>query len=121
MTPTYRFSGHETFSFRYAWLPKAYSAIETDPKILADDEHAMVELGIGKNMVRAVRFWVQAAGIATITKAGAWTTTEFGRHLLAPKGYDPFLEDVRTLWLIHWQLSTHVEQPLFAWDFLLNR
>jgi len=34
---------------------------------------------------------------------------------------DPFLEDIQTLWLLHWNISTHLEAPLFAWDFLLNR
>src|SRR5262249_22560639 len=34
---------------------------------------------------------------------------------------DPFLEDIRTLWLIHWRLATNIHEPLFAWDYLLNR
>src|SRR5579875_2189747 len=50
----YRFSGHETFPCRYAWLPKAYQAINRDAKLLLDDENAMVELGVGKNMVHAI-------------------------------------------------------------------
>ena len=36
-------------------------------------------------------------------------------------GLDPFLEDSQTLWLIHWNFSTHRENPLFAWDFLMNQ
>jgi hypothetical protein len=119
--PQYRFSGHETFPCRYAWLPKAYRALDTDSKALADDESAMVALGVGKNMVRAIRFWVQAAGIAEPAPDGGLAVTELGRRLLADDGFDPFLEDVRTLWLIHWKLSTRVSDPLFAWDYLLNR
>ncbi len=38
-----------------------------------------------------------------------------------PKGVDPYLEDVRTLWLLHWKISTIVADPLFAWEFLLNK
>lgn len=57
----YKISGHETFPCRYAWLPKAFLAIESDPKVFADEEKAMVTLGVGKNMVRAIRFWAQAA------------------------------------------------------------
>jgi hypothetical protein len=41
--------------------------------------------------------------------------------LLSQGGRDPFLEDIRTLWLIHWKLSTNVQSPLLAWDYLLNR
>jgi hypothetical protein len=117
----YRFSGHETFPCRYAWLPKAYLSLMDDQRIFTDEEEAMVSMGVGKNMVRAIRFWVQATGVAAAARGGGYTITDFGRALLDREGFDPFLEDRRTLWLIHWQLSTHVEEPLFAWDFLLNR
>lgn len=116
----YRFSGHETFPCRYAWLPKAFRAISSDAKILLDDESAMVELGVGKNMVHAIRFWVQVTGMALRNKEGSFSVTEFGQRLLGPEGFDPYLEDIRTLWLVHWKLSTHVDEPLFAWDYLLN-
>src|SRR5690606_41558502 len=33
---------------------------------------------------------------------------------------DLYLEDIRTLWLLHWHVAT-ADDPLFAWDFLLNR
>jgi len=117
----YRFSGHETFPCRYAWLPKAYRCLTDNPRIFGNEEDAIVAMGVGKNMVRAIRFWVQTAGVAVPQKDGGYSTTEFGKSLLKPEGLDPFLEDKRTLWLIHWKLSTHIEEPLFAWDYLLNR
>ena len=118
---TFRFSGHETFPCRYAWLPKAYAAVEADPLAFAREDEAMIRLGVGKNMVRAIRFWMQAAGIAGPRPKGGYEATAFGRSVLRKEGFDPFLEDIRTLWLIHWRLSTHVDDPLFAWDYLLNR
>lgn len=117
----YRFSGHETFPFRYAWLPKAVRAIRKSPTILSDDDKAMVELGVGKNMVRAIRFWATVTGVAVNSGKAGWETTEFGETLIGPEGYDPFLEDRQTLWLLHWRISTNMDAPLFAWDFLLNR
>lgn len=121
-TMNYRFSGHETFPCRYAWLPKAYRTLRRDKDAFADEERAMVSLGVGKNMVRAIRFWVQATSVAEIAKPSGYAITEFGRALLdGEAGFDPFLEDRRTLWLLHWMLSTHVDEPLFAWDYLLNR
>lgn len=59
-----RFSGHETFACRYAWLPKAYRAVKADPRTFVDDDKAMVVLGLGKNMVRALKFWVEVTGVA---------------------------------------------------------
>ena len=117
----FRFSGHETFPCRYAWLPKAQAAVAADPLAFASEEAAMITLGVGKNMVRAIRFWMQAALVAHPRPEGGYQVTPFGKTVLGRKcGFDPFLEDVRTLWLVHWNVSTHVDEPLFAWDFLLN-
>jgi hypothetical protein len=81
----------------------------------------MVDLGVGKNMVRAIRFWALASGmIEPAKKGGGYVVTPLGSAILAEKGADPFLEDIRTLWLLHWKLSTSVP-PLLAWDYLLNR
>jgi len=119
--PDYRFSGHETFPCRYAWLPKAYAALTQNSHLFANEEEAMIELGVGKNMVKAIRLWVDATGVAVAGKAGRYTVTDFGKAIFSPRGFDPFLEDVRTLWLLHWQLSTNARQPLFAWHFLLSQ
>lgn len=81
----------------------------------------MVDLGVGRNMVRSMRFWAQAAGIAFSVPGDGYRLTELAVSVLGDHGSDPFLEDIRTLWLLHWNLSTAVEAPLFAWDFFLNR
>jgi Protein of unknown function (DUF4007) len=120
LTP-YRISGDESFPCRYTWLPKAVRGLEDNPMLFSNDDQAMVDLGLGKNMVRSVRFWAHAAGMAApVTKGGGYKPTDFGSALLGPDGLDPFLEDIRTLWLIHWKLSTNTRNPLLAWDFLLN-
>jgi hypothetical protein len=119
---SYRISGHESFPCRYTWLPKAVRGLNADPKLFADEERAMVDLGVGKNMVRSIRFWSIAAGMAVIgSKGAAPTLTDLAIALLGKRGLDPFLEDRLTLWLLHWNLSTNVETPLLAWDYLLNR
>jgi hypothetical protein len=118
----YRISGHETFPCRYTWLPKAVRGLRENPKLFSGEADAMVRLGVGKNMVRSIRFWSQVAGIATVvTKDGGHSLTDLGKVLLGERGLDPFLEDISTLWLIHWNLSTNIENPLLAWDYLLNR
>ena len=117
----FRFSGHETFACRYAWLPKAVTALEAKPTLFTDEDDAMVALGVGKNMVRAIRFWVDATHVAEQSKtAPGLEVTSLGHELLGKDGFDPYLEDVQTLWLVHWELSTSVDQPLFAWHYMLN-
>jgi len=118
----YRISGHESFPCRYTWLPKTVRSLNENPKLFSDEDQAMVDLGLGKNMVRAARFWAQAAGMAApISRSAGYKPTDLGSAVLGHRGFDPFLEDIRTLWLIHWNLSTNVQSPLLAWDYLLNR
>ena len=117
----YRIAGHESFSFRYAWLPKAVRRTAGNEGLFADEDQAMVEFGVGKNMVRSIRFWSQAAGLLRLRERGLFEVTDLGHRLLGDEGLDPFVEDTRTFWLIHWQLSRETKRPLLAWHFLLNR
>lgn len=115
-----RFSGHETFACRFAWLPKAVRLIARDPAAVADDERAILELGLGKNMVRSLRFWLEAFGVAQ-SRNGRWSLLPFGETVFGENGLDPFIERSETQWLLHWQLSTSVQNPLFAWRHILYR
>ena len=117
----YRISGHESFACRYTWLPKAVHGIQRNPKLFANEASAMVDLGVGKNMVRSIRFWAQASGVIGAGKSSEFHLTDMGLSLLGENGLDPFLEDIPTLWLVHWNLATGIENPLLAWDYLLNR
>src|SRR6185295_18265091 len=57
---TVSFSGHETFPFRYGWLKKGVDAIAKVPTFFSQ-ERAMIDLGVGKNMVSSIRHWCLAA------------------------------------------------------------
>lgn len=116
----FRYSGHESFACRYPWLPKAVAALQRDPHALEDDDDAMVALGVGKNMVRSIRFWIRAFGVIEPAGVG-YRLTPFGDGVFGAGGLDPYLEDPRTLWLLHWHVSSHRDDPLFAWDFVLSR
>lgn len=115
-----RFSGHETFACRFVWLPRAVRLIERDPAALSSDDRAILELGLGKNMVRSLRFWLEAFGVAAPGRDG-WRLLPFGATVLGPDGLDPFIEQVETQWLLHWRLATALEAPLFAWRHLFFR
>ncbi|QEG02390.1 hypothetical protein Mal15_65110 [Stieleria maiorica] len=119
--PNYRFSGHESFTCRYAWLPKAVEALSSNPSLFSEIDEAMVQLGLGKNMVQSLRFWVQAMRVAEPGDGNHLRLTGFGKSIFGRDGLDPFMEDSSTLWLLHWQLCSHHDNPLFAWHFLFNR
>lgn len=118
---TFRFSGHESFACRYAWLPKAYRAICDNSRIFQTEDAAMVELGIGKNMVRSLRFWIDAMGIAKLNANREHELSEFAHAVFGARGFDPYLEDQRTLWLLHWNLSSAAAPALFAWHYMVGQ
>ena len=112
------FSGHESFVCRHGWLVKLYHAIEDNPKLFAEDDKAILALGLGRNMVKSIRFWGQAFGL-TASRGGETINTDFAHRLInAKSGIDPFLEDIGTLWRLHWQISTH--GGLGAWCLVLQ-
>lgn len=95
----FTFSGHDSFQCRQLWLKKGYDFLQNGGSFR--DEEAVVKLGVGKNMVSSIRYWMKAFNI--IDQADK--PTKFGTKLLDnEKGYDPFLEDEASLWLLHYQL-----------------
>lgn len=110
-----RFSGHESFACRYGWLPKFYKFLVEKPDVVHHDEEVMVGLGIGRNMVKAVRFWAQAFGLMEDLPRQTPVATPFAHWLLdGARGADPYLEDVGSLWLLHWRLVSTAH--LAAWE-----
>lgn len=102
------FGRHETFHLRFGWLTKGYQAWQEDPGIFEQDD-ATVRLGVGKNMVTAIKYWMTAAQVAGQGPKG-WAPTPLGRMIFDRKtGCDPYLEDDATIWLLHWLLASNAE------------
>jgi hypothetical protein len=102
----YQFSGHETFPFRYPWLKKGYDAVRSDAGVFLRD-NAITTLGVGKNMVRAIRHWCLAAGVLEEGERDGLRVSRLGETLLADDGLDPYLEDPASLWVLHWHIATN--------------
>ena len=84
-----------------------------------------MRLGVGKNMVRSIRFWGTAAHLVTDVPDPArprvprTTTTNFGVALLGPDGLDPYMENTATWWWLHWvMLGPGCQLPV--WWVLFN-
>ena len=108
----YRFSGHQTFVFRYGWLEKGVKAVAASPDIFSADD-AIVQLGVGKNMVESIRHWCLATQMLeeksdpVDNKNRGLRPSPIAKHLLLKGGWDPFLENDASLWLIHWLLVSN--------------
>ena len=122
-----QFSGHETFPLRYGWLKKVYDAVrvceleETDTKIVFSADDAIARFGVGKNMVVSMRYWALAAGILEEVRAhlGPYATTPIARALLDDHGWDPWLEDPNSLWLLHWHFASTPDRTS-TWYWVFN-
>ncbi len=117
------FSGHETFPFRTAWLKKAVDAVTADPRVFTRED-AFVLLGVGKNMVRSIRHWALVTGVveedpAVADRGRTLRVTQFGRALFAESGWDPYLEDPASIWLIHTHLA-HPGSGASTWYYAFN-
>ncbi|MFZ4664844.1 MAG: DUF4007 family protein [Prochlorotrichaceae cyanobacterium] len=107
------FARHETFHPRFGWLKKGFDRAAANPAVfLAED--ATVQLGVGKNMVRSIRYWCGAFKLLEDDRP-----TAFGQKLLGEHGWDSYLEDPASLWLLHWKL---LEEPCTAtaWKIVFN-
>jgi len=110
------FGRHETFALRYGWLSKGFQALEEHDGIFESDD-ATVKLGVGKNMVNAIKYWLRACQMMHPTQN---TPTQLGKELLSGTGFDPYLEDEATIWLLHWLLATNAELAT-SWYWFFNR
>lgn len=117
------FARHETFHPRYGWLKKGFDRASADQEVFTKND-APVILGVGKNMVKSIRYWCYAFKVLEEHKqagsrARAYTPTSFGKALLSDEGWDPYLEDPASLWLLHWYL---LKSPCYGttWHYVFN-
>lgn len=106
------FSGHETFACKIYWLKKGYDFVKAGKKFTSDD--AVVDLGVGKNMVVSIRFWLKTFGIIDELDE----LTDFADFIFDNEnGVDPYLEDQLTLWLLHYKLVKNERASIYSLVF----
>ncbi len=110
------FGRHETFALRYGWLSKGFQAM-VEKKGIFESDDATVRLGVGKNMVAAIKYWLRACRMIDPVEN---IPTDLGNELLSVDGFDPYLEDEATIWLLHWLLATNAELAT-SWYWFFNR
>lgn len=108
----YVFSGHESFPCKSLWLKKGYDFVNAEKDFNAPE--AVVHLGVGKNMVAAVRYWYKAFGLNKDAETG-WIADYIFK---SDMGKDPYMEDLGTLWLLHFLLIYSGEASLYKLFFV---
>lgn len=99
------FGRHESFPLRFGWIAKGLNALGESPAVFTSQD-ATVVLGVGKNMVASMRYWLLATGVAEAMGRTGLTRSRIGEIAFGEAG-DPYLEDEGTIWLLHWLLATN--------------
>lgn len=114
-----KFRAHDTFFIRKGWLNKGLRNVNADAGVFMGSKgNPMDVLGIGANMVKALRYWLQAVRLTSEPASGRkeQTFTEFGNVVF---GNDPYIEEMGTLWLLHYQLASNKDEAT-AWYYFFN-
>ena len=112
---------HGSFYIRNGWPTKIINAINADHLIFSPNNEldAVDNIGVGRVMVKAMRYWASAMGLVTEDKIQQGVTcnlTNLGNVIAAR---DPFCQDKGTLWLFHRNLATNEAQAT-AWYWAFN-
>ncbi|MDR1069265.1 MAG: DUF4007 family protein [Gracilibacteraceae bacterium] len=116
-----KYRAHDTFFIRKGWLSKGVKNIIVDPAVFVSrDANPMDTLGMGANMVKALRYWLLAVGLTEEYK-GLNNRNEQKLTLLGEMVHenDPYMEELGTLWLLHYRLAANKEDAT-AWYFFFN-
>ena len=114
-----KFRAHDTFFIRKGWLSKGMKhVLAKNDVFVAKDENPMDILGIGSNMVKALRYWLQAVGLTSEPHSGKryQSFTELGTSIYEN---DRYIEELGTLHLLQYKLASNKDDAT-AWYYFFN-
>lgn len=128
MTVKIKLRGHESFNLREGWIRKGLAAIEEKNVDLENNnakdvfllDNSTEILGVGANMVKSIRYWLQACGLTTDIRLGSRRITKLSEgfgDIINEK--DKYIEDIFTSYLLHYKLVTNKELAT-AWYIFFN-
>lgn len=115
----FKLKGNESFNIREGWLSKGLRFVEDGQISVFTKDDAILRLGIGSNMVKALRFWMQTTGLSTENISGRriQTLTKLGQLVLEN---DRYIERLNTMWLLHYNIATNHELAT-VWHLFFNK
>lgn len=114
-----KYRAHDTFFIRKGWLNKGMKHINIKPDVFVDkEENPMDVLGIGSNMVKALRYWMQATGISKEPSSGKrfQSFTKIGELIFEN---DKYIEELGTLLILQYKLAINKEDAT-SWYYFFN-
>lgn len=112
-----KFRAHDTFYIRKGWLSKGLKNVNQNGDVFISKEvNPMDVLGLGSNMVKALRYWLQATGLTEEPNYGkrVQSLTNMGQIIYAN---DKYLEETGTLLLLQYKLASNYENATSFYFF----
>jgi hypothetical protein len=114
------FGQHQSFYLRIYWLRKAIQQINKNSRFFYE-KNASELIGLGPNMVKSLKHWIEAADICEVGKRESDSKVI---HNITPFGiifneYDPYIELNDTASIIHYHIVGEKE-PSTTWYWLFN-
>ncbi len=111
-----RLQGHEKFALREGWITKGLFLVDEDSSVFQQKNTPDI-FGIGNNMVKSLRYWMKALGLTKENAINGTSLTTLGKMIL---NYDPYIEDVFSLWIMHSYISQNIAEAT-TWYMYFNR
>lgn len=115
----FEYGRHETFAVRHGWLGKGVDFMAGDGDF-RDEEGAVIRLGLGTRMVKSLRYWMEASGLANVVASDE--VDRRSKTLAATpvanvvSQRDPFMEYPATWWFVHLHLARRT-RSVWGWFF----
>ncbi|MBS6022521.1 MAG: DUF4007 family protein [Paeniclostridium sordellii] len=115
-----KIKGHQSFHIRRGWIHKGLKEISKNGGLFSDKEIVLTDLfGIGSNMVSSLKYWLEALSLIERKRNGSkvnYEITPIGKFILEN---DPYLEEIETWQLLHYNLATN-EELATTWYWFFN-
>lgn len=114
-----KIKGHQSFHIRRGWIHKGLKEISKNEELFSDKNIVLTDLfGIGSNMVISLKYWLETLELVERKREGSkvkFKLTDIGEFIL---DNDPYLEEVTTWQLLHYNLVRNEEQATtWHWFF----
>lgn len=108
---------HQSFHLRDRWLSKALKSLDGNERFFYT-ENAFEQIGLGKNMVQSLRFWVEATKVVEKQegKKHSHSLSNLGRLILK---YDKVIQLQDTAAILHYNLTSDKEVAS-SWHWFFN-
>ena len=110
-----RLQGHEKFALREGWLAKGLKAVKLYPLVFQKEGTDI--LGVGTNMVKSIRFWLNVYGLIEENQRSGAKLTSLGEIVF---NYDRYFEDIFTIWMLHIIITSNSKEAT-SWYIFFNK